>query len=108
MSLTQEQYSVMEERIKVEISKAPCNASFMRCIIIFIIDDTTNDTLEYGASWELAGKLVRKCKAVVQDIFRVNMDDTEFEDTIDKNIVIVLHDVIHKELPSIINGLEQD
>lgn len=109
--ITQEEFNKMEERIKNHIALSPCNAGVLKGIITHIIDETTIGRLEYGTSWELACELVGKIKSIVQDIFRINIEDSNNDETTDNNIILVLHEYIDKELKSIFAShilIEQD
>lgn len=111
MSITQEKYNEIVNRIKKEITKTPCSASILKGMITHIIDETTSGTLEYGVSWELACSLVEKFKHIVQDMFHINIEDDNNTDIADTNIVGVLHDYVDKELMTVLSRniyIEQD
>jgi hypothetical protein len=111
MSITQEKYNEMVNRIKKEITKTPCSAGILKGMITYIIDETTNDTLEYGVSWELACSLVEKFKHIVQDMFHINIEDDSNTDIADEYIVRVLHEYVDRELMNVLSRniyIEQD
>lgn len=111
MSITQGKYNEMINRIKKEITKTPCSAGILKGMITYIIDETTNNTLEYGISWELACILVEKFKIIVQNLFQIDIEDYSNTDIADTNIVGVLHDYVDKELMTVLSRnvyIEQD
>ena len=111
MSITHEKYNEMVTRIKKEITKTPCSAGILKGMITYIIDETTNNTLEYGVSWELACSLVEKFKDIVQDMFDINIEDESNTDIADEYIVRILHEYVDKELMNVLSRniyIEQD